>query len=113
MIASTGGGQSISSTMSRASPASMAACSCSASAALIVVSIWCVPGRLPGRAEQERILSEIARDPDVPATARVTAIRTLTEIAAESEPGPPAVQGLAAIHPSNYRRGKPGSNGGA
>ena len=62
-----------------------------------------------GRNEQERILSEIARDPAVPATARVTAIRTLAEMRAEAEP--PA--GLSAIHPSMYRR-KPGAgrNGG-
>ena len=63
------------------------------------------------RAEQERILAEIARDPDVPATARVTAIRTLTEIAAEQEPGPRAAEGLSAIHPSVYRR-KPGTENG-
>jgi hypothetical protein len=66
------------------------------------------------RAEQEEILSAIARDPDTPPTARVTAIRTLAEMAAEREPGAPAPEGLAAIHPSNYRRGKPGAgrNGG-
>ena len=60
------------------------------------------------RNEQERILSEIARDPDVPATARVTAIRTLGDLHAEEGRGPPPPSGLAAIHPAQYRRGKNG-----
>ena len=63
------------------------------------------------RAEQEQILAEIARDPNVSATARVTAIRSLVELRAEADPRPPAPEGLSAIHPSVYRR-KPGTRNG-
>ena len=60
------------------------------------------------RAEQEQILAEIARDESAPPSARVTAIRTLTEMRGEDEPRAGGPEGLALIHPSRYKR-KPGA----
>ena len=64
------------------------------------------------RAEQEAILAAIARDESAPPSARVTAIRTLTEMRDEDEPTAGGPSELALIHPSRYKQPKAGAGNG-